>query len=125
MEKSWIADEALLKRMTKLEKVRMLRERAHNKRVKRLLILSSYGLSDPKDLPEECKKCSNFYCTFCHKCRHFTKNNADWDCYAPNEQYTENYKKYEELCNAILREYTEVCMPSLKDGAVTQEEELL
>lgn len=125
MRKSWIANKALLKRTTKLEKTRMLRERAHNRKVERLFILSCYGLFDPKDLPEECKKCSNFYCTFCRKCRYFTKNDTDWDCHTPNEQYTENYKAYEKLCNAILREYTEVHMPSLKGGAVIQEEELL
>ena len=125
MEKSWLVNKALRKKMNKLEKARMLRERAHNRKVWRMFILGSYGLSDPNDLPEECKQCSNFYCTFCHKCRHFTKNSTDWDCYAPNKQYTENYKTYEKLCDAILREHTEVRMPSLKGGLVIQEEEQL
>jgi hypothetical protein len=125
MGKSWITDKALLKKMNKLEKARMLRERAHNKRVWRTFILSCYGLSDPKDLPEECKKCSNFYCTFCFKCRHLTKKATDWDCYAPNEQETENYKAYEKLCNAIVREHTEVSMPSLGENCKVQEEKPL
>lgn len=125
MGKSWITDKALLKKMNKLEKARMLRERAHNKRVWRTFILSCYGLTNPTDIPEECKKCSNFYCTFCDKCRYLTKKATDGDCYAPNEQETENYKAYEKLCNAIVREHTEVSLPSPEGDWVISEEEPL
>ena len=73
----------------------------------RKFVLGCYGLTEPKDLPEECKKCSNFYCTFCCKCRYLTKKNTDYDCYAPKEQETENYKNYEKFCDAVIREYKE------------------
>ena len=78
-----------------------------NKHEQRKLILGYYGLTDPKELPEECKKCSNFYCTFCCRCRHLTKKSTDWDCSVPNDNETENYKNYEKFCNAVVREYAE------------------
>ena len=123
MRKSWLTNKALLKKINRIEKTRIMRERAHNSKVFRIFILSCYGLTDPKDLPEECKKCSNFYCTFCDKCRHLTKKDTDWDCYAPNEQETENYKAYEKICNTIVREHTEVRLPPLEGEWVVQEEE--
>ena len=79
-----------------------------NKHEHRKFILGCYGLTEPKDLPEECKKCSNFYCTFCCKCRYLIKKSTDWDCYAPNDNETENYKDYEKFCDAVVREYAEV-----------------
>lgn len=99
---------SLKKRFAKLEHIRLKRTRAINQHVFRTFILSCYGLSDPKDLPEECKKCSNFYCTFCCKCRYLTKKSTDWDCYVPNEQYTDNYKSYEKFCNAVVREHDDL-----------------
>ena len=93
------------KRWTKLEKIRMQRDRAINNRIRRALILSSFGLSDPKDLPEECKHCNNFYCTFCFKCRYLTKNDSDPDCQARTEETTKNFTDYEKMCAAIVREY--------------------
>ncbi len=98
----------LKRRFAELEHIRLKRERAINQRVFRTFILSCYGLSDPKDLPEECKKCSNFYCTFCCKCRHLTKKATDGDCYVSNEQYTDNYKAYEKFCNAVIREHSDL-----------------
>lgn len=115
----------IMKKFAKLERIRFARARAINRRVFRTFILSCYGLSDPKDFPEECKKCSNFYCTFCVKCRYLTKKATDWDCYAPNEQETENYKAYEKLCNAIVREHTEVSPPSSEGDWVVRTEEPL
>lgn len=74
-----------------------------DKHKQRKLILEYYGLTEP---PEECKKCSNFYCTFCCKCRYLTKKPTDWDYCVPNDNETENYKAYKKFCDAVVREYT-------------------
>lgn len=93
------------KRWTKLEKIRMQRDRAIKKCIRRAFILGSFGLSDPKDLPEECKHCNNFYCTFCFKCKFLTKKDNDPDFQARTEEKTKNFIDYENLCTAIFREY--------------------
>ena len=76
-----------------------------NKHEYRKFVLGCYGLTAPKDLPEECKHCNNFYCALCIRCRRITKKNTDWDCYAPSDNETENYKDYKKHCDAIVREY--------------------
>ena len=95
----------ILTNYRKAELERTRHERALRFRVQRQLILDAYGLSDPKYLPEECKHCNNFYCTFCFKCRFLTKNTNDPDCQVRTEEKTKNFVDYENMCKAILREY--------------------
>ena len=89
----------------KAEIARTRHERALRFRVQRQLILGAYGLTDPKELPDECKHCNNFYCTFCFKCKFLTKKDNDPDLQARTEEKTKNFIDYENLCAAILREY--------------------
>lgn len=93
------------KRWAEPEEIRLRRTRAINNRIRRIFILSCFGLSDPKDLPEECAHCNNFYCTFCFKCKFLTKNENDANYQARTEEKTKNFTDYEDLCAAIVREY--------------------
>jgi len=93
------------KRWKEVEKIGLQRNRALDNRVRRAVILGAYGLSDPKELPEECKHCNNFYCTFCFKCRHLTKRDSDPDYQASTEEVTENFRDYENMCKAIVAEH--------------------
>lgn len=93
------------------EIARTRHERALRLRVQRKLILGTYGLTDPKELLDECKHCNNFYCTFCFKCRYYTHKDTDPDYQAKTKDVTKNFTDYAHFCNAVVREYISDQLP--------------
>lgn len=45
-------------------------------------------------LSEDCKYCSNFYCTHCWHCRHITHKDTDGDYCCRQKDIVPNYKAY-------------------------------